>query len=398
MNIDQTKKDADKKELSPLTEGEAISSPAVEETTKPSFLQRVFFVALGFSILFLLSLWQNYPYQIAENGLSLAKEGKCINALPLLGISAHTLPKNSQILEAKAYCERQMGQFAEALSTLAQLQKIPTSEIQSLGEQCILLDQIGKTNDALSKCNAALAKNPRHFDAIWEKAAILSRQNKDLEALSLLQTVLGDITKANIKTYDPKQIGPTLALKGQILNKLGKVSQAIKTLDLALTLLPDNPDILGQKALSLQLANKPREAVTYYNKAIEKSKKVNPILLANLATVFETLGEDQEALSLYEQLLTKDPTNLTYLKRKASVLIKEKHFADAQEILDIVYEKQPDYLVAQDILLCLQQQEKFSEMVEHIQMFLTKTTNIQEKKELKFLLLSSQELVKKKQK
>ena len=95
--------------------------------------------------------------------------------------------------------------------------------------------------------------------------------------------------------------------------------QAISTLKTALKELDQEPDeakAIIENALGFSLAAEDNfeAAVSHYKNAI-KSKPNYPVALNNLAFAKQKLNKNDEAIDLYEKVLSLDPKNQTALKQ-----------------------------------------------------------------------------------
>ena len=97
-----------------------------------------------------------------------------------------------------------------------------------------------------------------------------------------------------------------LIKKAQILTILERLSEAEKTLDIAETLEPSNPDLHIAKGSILSKKRKHQEALQHFHKAQKLSE--NPIdVYPFIAFEYQCLGRFQDAIKYLENFLNNEP-------------------------------------------------------------------------------------------
>ncbi len=123
--------------------------------------------------------------------------------------------------------------------------------------------------------------------------------------------------------------------KGVVLSKLGRHEEAIKALEKAIEINPQNDRAWFGKAVVLGELEKYEDAIKAYDKAIE-IKPQDALTYSNLAEVFFDLGNLKDASQRVEQALDRDKNRdkslAPALSLKARIKIEEKDYEAASEL------------------------------------------------------------------
>lgn len=214
----------------------------------------------------------------------------------------------------------------------------------------ILLQQQGRTADAITHFRKAVELAPRSPDFAYNLALALLQDNQGAAALAALD-------KHSFQTADH------LALRGAVLSVLGRFPEAIEALRRAVALDPNNPDSLYDLALTLiktgnagegaALLNRGRQrfpriakfhaaagAVAYDNgrndeavRAYQVAVKLEPDaadLHASLGDIYDATGDLARAQSAYAKAVSLDAANATYHLKQGRNFVKLQRLDDAQ--------------------------------------------------------------------
>ena len=147
-----------------------------------------------------------------------------------------------------------------------------------------------------------------------------------------LEQAIKDLDKA--LEIDPDDL-TGLRNKGIVLVNLGKYEEAIKVIDDLLEKYPDNSRLLSRKGLSLEILGKHSEALEYLNQALE----IDPddlTGLRNKGIVLVNLNKYEEAIKIIDRVLSLDPNDSEILLFKAIAL--ESQGLSAEQFIQF-YEK-----------------------------------------------------------
>jgi tetratricopeptide (TPR) repeat protein/glycosyltransferase involved in cell wall biosynthesis len=108
---------------------------------------------------------------------------------------------------------------------------------------------------------------------------------------------------------------------GNILQKIGKIAEAIGYYAKAASLQPEMAEIYGNLGSLYAKQHKWQQALDYYQKAVELDPNCAGFY-RNLAKIWEELGKDERALACFLQALALDPQMIT----------ADRHFQLAEEL------------------------------------------------------------------
>lgn len=193
-----------------------------------------------------------------------------------------------------------------------------------------VLDDLGRSEEALDSYNSALEINPAYDKAYCNRGIVLKKLERKEEALSSYDKALeinpgNDATHYNrghilddlgrkeeaLQSYDKAlEINPgdhaAYYNKGNILNDLGRKKEALDSYNKALEIRPDYDKAYCNRGIILKSLGQKEEALASYNKALE----INPGYDAahyNKGNVLDDLGRKEEALASYSKALEINP-------------------------------------------------------------------------------------------
>lgn len=214
----------------------------------------------------------------------------------------------------------------------------------------ILLQEQGRTADAIAHFRRAVELAPRSPDFSYNLALALLHDNQAGSALAALDK-------------HPFQTADHLALRGAVLSVLGRFPQAIEALRRSVALDSNNPDSLYDLALTLiktgnagegaTLLDRGRQrfpriakfhaaagAVAYDNgrndeavRAYQVAVKLEPDaadLYASLGDIYDATGDLARAQSAYAKAVSLEPANPSYHLKQGRNFVKLQRPSDAQ--------------------------------------------------------------------
>ncbi|MDP2340180.1 MAG: tetratricopeptide repeat protein [Deltaproteobacteria bacterium] len=254
----------------------------------------------------LLDIVQNKGARHAKllHGLAVAKlaQGKAKDAVvsALEGQKLSTQLVRLPIAEGDAYLAQ--GNFAAAANAYNKAKKLNPDHLRARTAITIVaaVSRLGKPELLLGEMDRLMAEAtaeapPRVRGFIdYGKGEIYLVDNKSKEALASAEASLAT---------DPGQAA-TLALKGRALAKLGKVDDAKKAFDEALTAAPSSLPIAKAAALTLKRAGKEKDGVVYLQKVVTANPE-NGMAHAELALVQAAIGQGKDALKTADEAIAK---------------------------------------------------------------------------------------------
>jgi tetratricopeptide (TPR) repeat protein len=149
------------------------------------------------------------------------------------------------------------GQNQAALELFNDLyRESPLDERVSMG-RAVAFQKLGQTDEALAAYEAALARNPKNVEALTNMLGLLQGQDPDT-AIEKLQQMRG-LYPAN---------ADVTAQLGTVYGTAGDYENALRYLDMADALKPENPNILYNKAVVYDRMGKATQAAELYRKIV----------------------------------------------------------------------------------------------------------------------------------
>lgn len=182
-----------------------------------------------------------------------------------------------------------LGVTAILLSGVAVCQ--PTA--QNHFQQGLSLSQQGRLHEAIPHFTKALELDPRLSDAAFNLSLALLQTERPAEALAVLDK-------------HPAASADYFALKGAVLNALGRSPEAAQALRRAVAIDPNNPDTLYDLVLTLLHIDGAKEAETLLARARPRFPKEAKIHAA-LGMVAYLTGKNEQALRAYQIAVKLEP-------------------------------------------------------------------------------------------
>ena len=205
---------------------------------------------------------------------------------------------------------------------------IPPSSLQ----EALALHRAGKTTEAEAAFQAILAREPRHFDALYWLALIKLRGQRPTEALPLLDRAI--------------EVNPRSALalnaRGSALRSLKQPEAALECYDRALAVEPDEVNVLNNRGNVLKDLGRHQDAIACYERAIAVQGEF-PEAHFNRGLAFEAMGDYAKALVCFDQALGLRPNYAEAWNSRGIVLQNQKHLNEALASFEEALRHKPIY-------------------------------------------------------
>jgi Flp pilus assembly protein TadD len=152
----------------------------------------------------------------------------------------------------------------------------------------------GNNEDELTAFDRARDIQPT-AKTVYATAQILAGQGRDAECRQALMGVL---------EIDPKYL-PAYNALGELYMRQGDTKDAINTFVAGLEVAPNDPVLLNNLGICWLVRRKYEEAFDKFSKAAGVAPE-NARYRANMAVALAFMGRDDEALSLFRQILPED--------------------------------------------------------------------------------------------
>jgi protein O-GlcNAc transferase len=218
--------------------------------------------------------------------------------------------------------------------------------------QALALHRQGRLAEAERLYRAALAAQPRQFEALHFLGVLKLQQGDAGEALELLRAA----TKAKRDAAEVRpSLGAALAAlgrheealavydgilrarpddvdagynRGVVLSHLGRHAEALASYDRVLASRPDHVPALFNRGNVLAMFERFEEALASYDRAVALAPR-HVDALANRADALKALGRYDEAIAAYDQVLRIVPQHADALNNRGNALFELKRYDEA---------------------------------------------------------------------
>ena len=255
-----------------------------------------------------------------------AKAGDLARAVSLYRQILTKVPRHSKAKKALARLERQGGDAGQMTQVEAQtlLQILNTGNFaaaqisakqlsQRFPNEPFVFNILGYVSGLLGDEKAAVAAyewaiklNPNFAEAMSNYGAYLVQKGKLDEAVEIL-------TKALKKKPDYAEAHHNLGLA---LSRIKDIKQSLKHFDKAVSIDPKYVNALNSRGSLYKQMGQLALALKDFKTALRLSPN-DQVVKENLCSILEELGYVDQSLKLTEELLTQDPENLAFTRRKA---------------------------------------------------------------------------------
>lgn len=213
--------------------------------------------------------------------------------------------------------------------------RTPPSPADRLFAAGLAAHQAGRLEDAFAQYEAALQKQPRHFDSLHH-VGILGYQIGNHE---LALQFMGDALAVN------PGVSAVYSNLGNIFKAIGDLPAALQSYEQALGLDKKNVDALYNRGNVLQSLKRYEDALASYERALQLAPR-DVEAWNNCAVVLQHLKRNEEALAACERALKHDPRHLEALDNRGNILIALRRADDALASYDQAIALQPGYIKA----------------------------------------------------
>lgn len=207
--------------------------------------------------------------------------------------------------------------------------------IEEIFRRGIAAHQAGRLDDAATAYRAVVMAQPQHFDALNFLAAIEAQRGAYAEADRLLDLALAANPKA----------APVYLNRGNVLQKLQRLDEALGCYDKALALMPNFPEALSNRGVVLKKLGRLDEALACYDKALVLRPDYAEAL-SNRGVALKELLRFDEALASYDRALAMAPGDAEVLNNRGVLLREMMRFDEALASYDMALARRPRYAEA----------------------------------------------------
>jgi tetratricopeptide (TPR) repeat protein len=198
-----------------------------------------------------------------------------------------------------AYLLSQRGQFSEARQLLQHAQGTDNQQrVQLVMAEAQLLRDANQFDEAYQVLNKALEKLPNHTDLLYDTAMMADKVGK--------QDVFEQLMRRLIK-LKPDHAQAYNALGYGLLERNERIPEAMKLVEKALQLAPDDASIMDSVGWGYYRSGKLDESVKMLRRAY--TSNANPEIAAHLGEVLWMRGDKAEAKKIWQDSLKENAGN-----------------------------------------------------------------------------------------
>lgn len=203
------------------------------------------------------------------------------------------------------------GNYPAALQCFIEILEHDPDDASIWTEKGDILQNMGRTSEALVAIDTALRLDPANEYALCKKSRILCSAGRHADALAVIEIALG-ITRDNLTL---------LVEKGVILHEMGKNEDAIRILDHTIEMNARSGYALGAKGRILGKIGMNKEAMAVFGKALNYEPK-NISLWMDFIRLFEQKQNYHTALNIIQMAIEKNPQNEILAMKRDNLLHK----------------------------------------------------------------------------
>ncbi len=175
--------------------------------------------------------------------------------------------------------------------------------VQLILAEAQLLREANQTGEAFKVVGRGLEKLPDNTDLLYDYAMLAEK----LDRMDILESSLRKVIRIK-----PDHAHAYNALGYSLADRSERLAEAREYIETALKLAPDDAFIIDSMGWVLYREGKPDEALKYLERAY--AGRPDPEIAAHLGEVLWTVGQHAEAEKVWNDALTKAPTNDTLIK------------------------------------------------------------------------------------
>lgn len=213
---------------------------------------------------------------------------------------------------------QQRGRSAEALELIGKALAANARVAAAHANYGSVLAALGRHAEALASYNRALALKPDYAEALYNRGNALA-------ALTRFEDALTSYAQAIALRPD---YPAALLNRAQLLQRLSRPREAIASFDLALALAPGNADMFNMRGNAHYALQSYPAALADYDRAAALRADAAPIH-NNRGNALRGLGRHQEALAAFDRALALAPDYAEAHNNRGNALLELNRIADA---------------------------------------------------------------------
>jgi tetratricopeptide (TPR) repeat protein len=273
-------------------------------------------------------------------------------------------PGHADALHLLGAIRFQRGQLADAEALMRRsIERHPAA--LPLANHAAVLASLGRESEALTRLDEALAINPAHPRALFQRGGMLAQLGRHDDALASYDRLLEikpDAVEALLKRSETlrallrfdealaccdrvlAQAGHTFdgsRERGLVLRGLGRYRDAAGSYSHALTAMPGSVEVMFLRGAAFLDLGEPESALADFNMAIAANPGFVDAIF-NSSVALEQLGRHQEAIARCDRVLAIDPKHAKALANRGNASLNLGRSSEAARNYASSLEVEPD--------------------------------------------------------
>lgn len=270
-----------------------------------------------------------------------SRRGQDAATLVSLEAALKLAPGDADTWLQKARIQARMLQFEGALQSLAEASQKATSDLQRvetarLQGQSLL--RLNKTAEALKVWNELTAQNPEDLDLAEDVVELMADEGLDTEAATAAQALVGKTKDATTRLTRQLRLG-------ELLLRVEKRDEALTIFETALAQSGQDSWIEGDILLRVDDTFRKEDDLEGLKTRLEALYKTQPQraqLGALLARVQAESGNQEEAIRLFRELLTRNPGRRDVQESYIALLDGSDKLEEAEAQVQVLIGQRPE--------------------------------------------------------
>jgi tetratricopeptide (TPR) repeat protein len=264
---------------------------------------------------------KDFRIYLANRGIGYVWKQDFAAAEKDLNAAAAINPDNPVVLRARGLMAERKGEWTKAIDLYTRSLSRDSGDVFAIQHRATCESALAKYDEALADSALALKGNPSSVEMRLLRANIFLLQgNSDAVA-----------QEAKVLVEQERASDYALVAAARIYAKIGRNADALKAFDAALAIKP-LPYIYVNRAQSRPFTDHSGRLADL--DAALKLDPNDPDALAEKAEEVGSTGDYQQALQLYDRVMKANPKASYYNVRRAIMLYKSGHAAEAKKLLD----------------------------------------------------------------
>lgn len=255
--------------------------------------------------------------------------------------------------KARAYLNRggeylRRGDLSRALADIEKGLSLDPDNPEGLNNYAIVLYKLGRRDEALVYFERSVERSPRDLKPRYNYGNALMEMGSFREAFEQYEYLVTYVAKTDPDAY---------ALAGKAAARMGDYDTAMKRLNRALELDPDNEDACFYLGNIMQERGELLAAVEYFRKSLQANPgKVEAY--TNCGATLYMLGRVDEAIDLLRRAVVINPNYTDAHNTLGLILYEQGELNEAAEQFVMVLRRQPGHQTASKYLALIEQKRK----------------------------------------